>query len=76
MFLIKFSGDDEDEDVEDFVDGCFEPEEVYFRETDRETARLLFLASMLDGKAERSIEKSKGDTWEETTALGLLQNWG
>jgi len=71
----KFSGE-EDEDVEEFLDAVmlsFMPQEVHYRTVaQQERARMLFLASMLDGKAKRwwkSVEKNKRDTWDKTTNL-------
>lgn len=53
--LDKFSGED-DEDVEEFLDAVmlsFTPQEALFTDMERkEKARLLFLASMFEGKGQ------------------------
>ena len=71
----RFSGEDE-EDVDEFLDAVhlsFMPQEILFKEAvHQEKARLLFMSSLLDGKARRwwrSVEKESKDTWTKVTAL-------
>lgn len=65
-----------DNDIDKFlsnVEISFQPREAqYLVEATKEKARLMYLATIMDGKARkwwRSIDRSKRDTWEKATTL-------
>ena len=76
MFTVERFCRNEEEDIEGFLDAVLislRPNEIHYDNIpEQERARLLYMASLLEGQAKKwwkTVERAKKDTWAKATTL-------
>ena len=76
LFAVERFCGNEEEDIEGFLDAVlisFHPNEIHYDDLpEQEQARLLYMASLLEGQVKRwwkMVERAKKDTWAKATTL-------